>query len=209
MGRFRPDGGFPHLTFVTACWDGTSPSGQPQCPEPRDPMPRLLPSVSSIAILACSPAMAQVSAADLWAEWQATSAAMGQQMTATVTQTADGLVLDNFVTRTEADGTTTTGTLDRVTMTEHADGSVSVEISNPYTATIMFPEDVGGPMITVEILVATKGSASPPPARRRADLCLFRGRHHRQRGQYRQRPGRPAAHDRHGNHRPRPRPRPT
>jgi hypothetical protein len=32
-----------------------------------------------------------------------------------------------------------------------------VEISNPYTATIMFPEDVGGPMITVEILVAHEG----------------------------------------------------
>jgi hypothetical protein len=60
------------------------------------------------------------------------------------TQTADGLVLENFMTRTEADGTTTTGTLDRITMTEMADGSVSVEISNPYTATIMFPEDVGG-----------------------------------------------------------------
>jgi hypothetical protein len=81
-------------------------------------MPRFLPSVSSIAILVCSPAVAQVSAADLWAEWQATSAAVGQQMTATVTQTADGLVLDNFMTRTEADGTTTTGPLDRVTMTE-------------------------------------------------------------------------------------------
>jgi hypothetical protein len=120
-------------------------------------MPRFLPSVSSIAILVCSPAVAQVSAADLWAEWQATSAAVGQQMTATVTQTADGLVLENFVTRTEADGTTTTGTLDRVTMTEQADGSVSVEISNPYTATVMFPEDVGGPMITLEILVAHEG----------------------------------------------------
>jgi hypothetical protein len=53
--------------------------------------------------------MAQVSAADLWAEWQATSAAMGQEMTANDTQTADGLVLDNFMTRTEADGTTTPG----------------------------------------------------------------------------------------------------
>jgi hypothetical protein len=128
-------------------------------------MPRFLPSVSSIAILVCSPAVAQVSAADLWAEWQATSAAMGQQMTATVTQTADGLVLENFVTRTEADGTTTTGTLDRVTMTEQADGSVSVEISNPYTATIMFPEDVGGPMITSKSSSRTKGWISPPPAR--------------------------------------------
>jgi hypothetical protein len=47
-------------------------------------MQRFLPSVSSIAILVCSPAIAQVSAADLWAEWQATSAAVGQQMTATV-----------------------------------------------------------------------------------------------------------------------------
>jgi hypothetical protein len=35
----------------------------------------------------------------------------------------DGLVLDNFTTRTEAEGTTTLGRLDRVTMTEMPDGS--------------------------------------------------------------------------------------
>jgi hypothetical protein len=155
---FRTDGGFPHLTFRCAGAEHR-PQDNPN-PNARSfviPMPRLLPTVSSIALIACSPAMAQVSAADLWAEWQATSAAMGQQMTANATQTADGLVLENFMTRTEAEGTTTTGTLDRITMTEMADGSVSVEMSSPYTATIMFPEDVGGPMITVEVLVAHEG----------------------------------------------------
>jgi hypothetical protein len=120
-------------------------------------MPRFMPYVSSLAILAASPALAQVSAVDLWAEWQATSATIGQEMTAQMTETANGLVLDNFMTRTEADGTVSTGQLDRITMTEMPDGSVSIEISNPYTATIMFPEDVGGPMITVEILMNHEG----------------------------------------------------
>ncbi len=32
-----------------------------------------------------------------------------------------------------------------------------MEISEPYTATIMFPEDVGGPMITIEVLVNHEG----------------------------------------------------
>jgi hypothetical protein len=120
-------------------------------------MQRLLPSVSALALLASTPAMAQVSAAELWAEWQATSATMGQEMTAQATQTANGLVLDNFQTRTEADGTTTLGRLDRVTMTEMPDGSVSVEISEPYVATITFPDSPGGPMVTVEILVNYDG----------------------------------------------------
>lgn len=120
-------------------------------------MQRLLPSVSAFALLASTPALAQVSAADLWAEWQATSAAMGQEMTAEVTQTADGLILDNFTTTTEADGTTTTGRLDRVTMTEMPDGSLSVALSNPYVATITFPEDIGGPNVTIEILMTHEG----------------------------------------------------
>ena len=81
-----------------------------------------LPSVSALALIVSSPAVAQVSAADLWAEWQAASALIGQEMTAQVTQTADGIVLDNFMTRTEAEGTTTLGQLDRVTLTEMSDG---------------------------------------------------------------------------------------
>lgn len=120
-------------------------------------MPRILPSVSVLAIVASTPALAQVSASDLWAEWQATSAAAGQEMTAQVTQTADGLVLENFVTRTEAEGSTTVGRLDRVTMTERGDGSVSVELSNPYVVTLSFPEEVGGPMITIEIVMNHEG----------------------------------------------------
>jgi hypothetical protein len=59
-------------------------------------------------------------------------------------------------------------------------------------------------MITVEVLVAHEGLGYHGLRHcRRADLCLFRGRDHGQRRPYRQRPGRPAAHDRHGNHRPR------
>jgi hypothetical protein len=128
-------------------------------------MPRLLPSVSSLAILACSPAMAQVSAADLWAEWQATSAAMGQEMTATVDpdrRWPGARQLRDPDRGGRHDDDWNAGPRDHDGM---ADGSVSVEISNPYVATIMFPEDVGGPMITVEILVNHEGSASPSPAR--------------------------------------------
>ncbi|MCU4652435.1 DUF2125 domain-containing protein [Roseibacterium sp. SDUM158016] len=116
-------------------------------------MPRRLTCISILAIAAASPAFAQVTAADLWAEWQETSTAMGQSMTADVTQTGDGLVLENFVTFSEQEGTTTTGRLERVTMTEGADGTVSIDLSDPYVLTLTFPEDEDGPIITLEIVL--------------------------------------------------------
>jgi len=142
---------------LMACPDGTSRPRQPQFPEPVIHMSRLLPAVSSLAALAWSPALAQVSAVDLWAEWQATSAAIGQEMTAQVTQTADGLILENFTTRSEVEGSTTLGQLERVTMTELPDGTVSVEISDPYVTSLTFPEEEGGAMMTIEILMSHEG----------------------------------------------------
>jgi len=120
-------------------------------------MPRLLPSVSVLALIATTPAFAQVSAADLWAEWQATATATDQEMTADVTETGDGLILENFRTRTVSGDSTTLGELDRITLTNMADGSVSVELSQPYVATLTFPEDAGGPEITAQVLVNYEG----------------------------------------------------
>jgi hypothetical protein len=165
-----------------------------------------MPYVSSLAILAASPALAQVSAVDLWAEWQATSATIGSGDDGTDDrnrQWPGARQLHDAHGGRRHD--VSTGQLDRITMTEMPDGSVSIEISNPYTATIMFPEDVGGPMITVEILMNHEGlevlASGTPDARSyvySADAIIV------SEGTIAQRSGRSAAHHRHGNHRARP-----
>ncbi|MDG4646820.1 DUF2125 domain-containing protein [Roseibacterium sp. SDUM158017] len=117
-------------------------------------MPRLSSCISALALTLASPALAQVSAEDIWSEWQAASDATGQEMTADVTQTEDGLVLSNLTTRMEQDGTTSIGRVERVTLTELDDGTLSVEIADPYTLEVTFPTETGGGEATIEFLLS-------------------------------------------------------
>jgi hypothetical protein len=132
-------------------------------------MPRLVLCLSALAVAASSPALAQVGAADIWSEWQAASAAAGQEMTADVTETANGLVLENFTTRLVQEDVTSVGRLDRVTLTEEGDGTLSVALSDPYTLSLTFPEDDDGSLVTMEILLSHEALdisvAGPPEAR--------------------------------------------
>jgi hypothetical protein len=132
-------------------------------------MPRILSCISTLAAIAAAPAAAQVSAEEVWAEWQAASAAAGQQMTADVSETADGLVLGNLTTRLDQDGTLSVGRVERVTLTETADGTLSVEVSNPYTLELTFEDGTDG-NVTVELLVTHEALAidvaGTPEARR-------------------------------------------
>jgi hypothetical protein len=125
--------------------------------------------ISTLAIAASSPALAQVSAAEIWSEWQAASAAAGQDMTAEVSETADGLVLENFTTRLEQGETISVGRVERVTLTETGDGTLAVELSDPYTLALTFPEDDDGSLVTMEILLNHEGLdivvSGPPEAR--------------------------------------------
>jgi len=115
------------------------------------PTPRLLAAVSLLA-LAAGPVGAQTLASDLWSEWQASSAAMGAQLSADVSQQGNALILENFTSRSEDEQIITTATLDRITLTEEGDGTVTVTLSNPYTTTFDFPND-SGDRITVDIVM--------------------------------------------------------
>jgi hypothetical protein len=128
-------------------------------------MHRSLSSVSLLALtisaLAISPAEAQVSAAEIWSEWQRGAAETGQSLTADVTETADGLLLENLATRTVSDDTATSARVDRVALVEQDDGTLSVEVSTPYTLTLTFPADAGegaaGAMVSMDLLLTHEG----------------------------------------------------
>lgn len=102
--------------------------------------------LSAALFLAAAPAVAQVSATDLWTEWQAQTAATGQTITADVEQVSDGLVLTNVTTTSTQQGVTSTGRMDSITLTENGDGTISVELSDVYTLTtdvVVEDENVG------------------------------------------------------------------
>ncbi len=132
-------------------------------------MTRLSCCISALALGVAAPATAQVAAEDIWAEWQAASAATGQQISADVTETADGLVLTGLTTRIDQDGTLSVGRVERVALVEQADGTLSVEISEPYTLSLTFPDEESGGNVTLEILLNHEDLgitvAGPPDAR--------------------------------------------
>ncbi|MFW5641635.1 MAG: hypothetical protein ACOCY0_02610, partial [Roseicyclus sp.] len=137
-------------------------------------LPLLAAAIWALAPLA---AAAQTGAAEVWAEWQAGAAEAGQTLTAEVTETAEGLVLENLASRSVADDVVTTAQADRVALIERGDGTLSVEVSNPYTLSVTFPvEDEDAPegaeeaLVTVGLLLTHEGLdvtvAGTPEARR-------------------------------------------
>lgn len=116
-------------------------------------MKRLTYTLSAAALMAGAPAMADTSAAELWAEWQAQGALTGQTVSADVTQTGNGLTLSNFTTLFEDTDFTTRGAIDQVQMVENADGTVTVTLSDLYTITFTFEIDPGDPPANIEVLM--------------------------------------------------------
>lgn len=116
-------------------------------------MKRLCYAISSIALAAASPALADTSAAELWAEWQAQSALTGQTLSAEATPTANGLTLTNFTTEFADTDFSAVGSIDEVTLIENADGTVSVTYSDLYTVTFTFVVDPGDPPGNFEVLM--------------------------------------------------------
>jgi hypothetical protein len=132
-------------------------------------MTRLSSCISALALGVAAPATAQVAAEDIWAEWQAASAATGQQMSADVAETADGLVLTDFTTRIDQQGTLSVGRVERIALVEQTDGTLSVEVSSPYTLSLTFPDEESGGNVTLEILLTYEDLdidvSGPPEAR--------------------------------------------
>lgn len=115
-------------------------------------MTRFAIPLSALALCAASPAMAQVTASELWAEWQAQGAAQGQTLAADqVEPTANGLILRGFSTTFVQDDVTSIGRADQITMTENGDGTVTVEMSDLYGIAITFTADRRAPPSTIEL----------------------------------------------------------
>lgn len=116
-------------------------------------MKRLCYTISTLALVAASPAMADTSAAELWAEWQAQAELTGQTVTADATESETGLTLSNLTTAFQEEDMSMTGAIDQVILTENADGTVTVTYSDIYTISFTFEIDPGDPPGTVELLL--------------------------------------------------------
>ncbi|MEL6952593.1 MAG: DUF2125 domain-containing protein [Pseudomonadota bacterium] len=110
-------------------------------------------SACSAALLAgASPALADVSAAELWAQWQENYATTGQTLTADVEETSDGLILRNFTAVLgQATGDTTTQ-LSEIALVETGDGGVRIEPANPVRLTSVIT-DGDDELGTMEFLI--------------------------------------------------------
>lgn len=114
-------------------------------------MKRLCYTLSTLALAAASPAMADTSAAELWAEWQEQAVLSGQTVTADVAETATGLTLSNFTSLFEEDDFATRGAIDQIDLIENADGTVTVTYSELYSITFTFETDPDDPPANIEL----------------------------------------------------------
>ena len=118
-------------------------------------------SLSVAAMLVGAPAIADITAAELWAEWQANGITIGQPVSAAAVETTpNGLVLRGYASTTNEGNAVTSGSLDEVRLIEMGDGTVSIELSDVYTLVATFPEDADAPngnLITVELEVRYDG----------------------------------------------------
>lgn len=102
------------------------------------------------------PVQADVTAAELWAQWQENYATSGQTVTAEVEETSDGLVLRNFTAvLNQGDGETVT-TISEIALIETGDGGVRVEPANPISLTTEIT-DGGAPLGRLEFLISFTG----------------------------------------------------
>lgn len=89
---------------------------------------RLLSSAAALALLPALPTLADVTAAEVWADWKSTMEQVGYQVQATEQQ-AGGVLTVTDVTMTmqmPEDGGTASLAMDRIVLTEQGDGTVAV-----------------------------------------------------------------------------------
>lgn len=103
------------------------------------------PAVSATALLlalAASPAFAQVTAQEVWDDWQAQMSVYGEGGVTVGSEMYEGGVLtvtDLGFTVAGEDGSTASGTLAELVLSENGDGTVSVTMSEEYPITIVTP----------------------------------------------------------------------
>jgi Uncharacterized protein conserved in bacteria (DUF2125) len=102
-------------------------------------------SLSTAALMAASPAFAEITATELWSMWQQQSADYGQALTAQVTETGSGLVLTNLSSSFAVEEVTLSTLIDQVTLTNQPDGTVAIGASDTLTYRITGIDDPDAP----------------------------------------------------------------
>ncbi|MEM7720762.1 MAG: DUF2125 domain-containing protein [Pseudomonadota bacterium] len=109
------------------------------------------PLTCALALGLATPATADITAADLWEQWQSRGAEQGQEVAADeVIETETGLRLLNVTSTLEDPGLRAVGQVDEITLTNNGDGTVSVDLSDIYRVTMDIDEGLDGGQITFD-----------------------------------------------------------
>jgi len=121
-------------------------------------MPRVLPSLSLLAFCAAAPAMADVTADELWAELQGLYSAQGQTLSVESSERAgERLILRGMVTSLDQDGVQTSTRLDEMVLTENGDGTVTITVSDLMRLETSFSDPDSGDMVDMAFDLRTEG----------------------------------------------------
>ncbi|MEM9754912.1 MAG: hypothetical protein AAF914_02905, partial [Pseudomonadota bacterium] len=108
------------------------------------------------AIVAAAPLAAQVTPAEIWADWQANAVAMGAELTADVTDARSSLTMRNLRYVQELPDGVSLQAIPEVRLIQNNDGTVSVEIDGPVTFRSEIIES-GRAAATFEFLASFQG----------------------------------------------------
>ncbi len=102
-------------------------------------------------------ALADMTADQVWQNWQDLGTSMGQSMQAASTERANGTLTVRGVTITSAEeDVTVTGTIDQIVFRERGDGTVEITMSESYPLTVVAPDEAGDP-VTMAIAITQSG----------------------------------------------------
>lgn len=115
---------------------------------------------SALALVIAAPAAQAITPDEVWANWQALTAASGATITAAGTAT-NGAALDVTgitVAQTNAElGSSFTATIEKMTFTDRGDGSVAVTMSDAIPVMLAIPEEPGDAPAQIGLTVGHPG----------------------------------------------------
>lgn len=119
---------------------------------------KLAGSTAVVALMSGSAVFADVTPEEVWQNWQDTSAAYGQTITATAAERdGDTLVVSGVKIAADQDGVVVDGTIDKINFTDNGDGTVEVTLSDSYPIKIHTPGTDGGKPADLTITVSQPG----------------------------------------------------
>jgi hypothetical protein len=132
-------------------------------------MTRTLASTTALSlVLVAQAASAEVTPAEVWANWQALATSAGQEITFdNVAESGDAVEVSGLlITYTDDLGGSFSANIDAMTFADNGDGTVGITMSESYPMTLAFPSEGEGPSamkLTVNqpgLLITAAGSAT-------------------------------------------------